>query len=119
MFTRFLWLLPIFFGIYIITTNNYLLESIENYLTKCIDDFFNAINDNNNDEEQIIINNNNNDEERIWTRLELEKYTNLENGLYLAILGKVFDVTKGVKHYGPGETYHSFTGNFSNKKIKK
>ncbi|CAF98513.1 unnamed protein product, partial [Tetraodon nigroviridis] len=31
-------------------------------------------------------------------------------GLYLAILGQVFDVHKGHKHYGPGGTYHCMTG---------
>ncbi|XP_019697221.1 neuferricin isoform X2 [Harpegnathos saltator] len=48
--------------------------------------------------------------QRIFTTSELEQYTNLENGLYLSILGQVFDVTKGQKHYGPGGNYHFFTG---------
>lgn len=48
--------------------------------------------------------------EQIFTINELRKYTNLEDGLYISILGQVFDVTKGVKHYGPGATYHAFTG---------
>lgn len=99
MFTRFLWLLPIFLGVYLMFSGDY-LEFIENYITKCLEDFSQVINDNNNVESDV----------KIWTREELGKYTNLENGLYLAILGHVFDVTKGVKHYGPGETYHSFTG---------
>ncbi|XP_022918118.1 neuferricin homolog [Onthophagus taurus] len=30
--------------------------------------------------------------------------------LYLAILGNVFDVSKGSKHYGPGKTYNCFIG---------
>lgn len=30
--------------------------------------------------------------------------------LYLVILGHVFDVTKGSKHYGPGSGYHGFIG---------
>ncbi|XP_026668089.1 neuferricin, partial [Ceratina calcarata] len=38
------------------------------------------------------------------------KYTNLDDGLYISILGQVFDVTKGAKFYGPGATYHAFTG---------
>lgn len=33
-------------------------------------------------------------------------------GLYLAILGQVFDVHKGHNHYGPGGTYHFMTGEF-------
>ncbi|XP_013768193.1 neuferricin isoform X2 [Pundamilia nyererei] len=31
-------------------------------------------------------------------------------GLYLAILGHVFDVHKGEKHYGPGGAYHFMAG---------
>ena len=31
-------------------------------------------------------------------------------GLFLAILGKVFDVSKGKKHYGPGGGYNFFSG---------
>ncbi|XP_029660841.1 neuferricin [Formica exsecta] len=49
-------------------------------------------------------------EQKIFTTSELKQYTNLENGLYLSILGQVFDVTKGEKHYGPGENYNAFTG---------
>jgi len=48
---------------------------------------------------------------RMFTMNELKRYTNLENGLYLSILGQVFDVTKGEKYYGPGGNYHAFTGN--------
>lgn len=117
MFTRFLWILPIVVGVYIVLSSDCLV-SIEKYLTKCLDDFTQLINEDNYQEqlkensdgigENIHVDINN--EERIWTREELEKYNNLENGLYLAILGNVFDVTKGVKHYGPGETYHLFTG---------
>lgn len=32
--------------------------------------------------------------------------------LYLSIMGLVFDVSKGVKHYGPGSSYHFFVGRF-------
>nr|XP_002126672.1 neuferricin-like [Ciona intestinalis] len=31
-------------------------------------------------------------------------------GLYLAFFGKVFDVSKGKEHYGPGGGYHFFAG---------
>lgn len=31
-------------------------------------------------------------------------------GLFLALLGQVFDVTKGEKHYGPGGAYHFMAG---------
>lgn len=33
-------------------------------------------------------------------------------GLYLAILGQVFDVHQGHKHYGLGGAYHFMAGNF-------
>lgn len=49
--------------------------------------------------------------DRLFTKEELAKYTNLENGLYLSILGQVFDVTKGEQYYTKGATYHAFTGN--------
>ncbi|XP_014676778.1 PREDICTED: neuferricin-like [Priapulus caudatus] len=32
------------------------------------------------------------------------------DGLYLALLGKVYDVSKGSSHYGPGGGYHGFAG---------
>lgn len=49
--------------------------------------------------------------QRMFTASELKRHTTVENGLYLSILGQVFDVTKGDKHYGPGGNYHAFTGN--------
>lgn len=33
--------------------------------------------------------------------------------LYLAILGKVYDVSTGSRHYQVGESYHYFVGKFS------
>ncbi len=49
---------------------------------------------------------------RILTKEELKQYDGLKGskGLYLGILGKVFDVSKGVRHYGPGGGYHFFVG---------
>ncbi|XP_010895336.2 neuferricin [Esox lucius] len=49
---------------------------------------------------------------RLITKDELSLYNGDENsrGLYLAILGQVFDVEKGMKHYGPGGGYHFFAG---------
>jgi len=49
--------------------------------------------------------------QKVFTASELEQYTNVKNGLYLSILGQVFDVTKGEKHYGPRGSYHAFIGN--------
>ncbi|XP_054728518.1 neuferricin homolog [Anastrepha obliqua] len=49
--------------------------------------------------------------EQLFTRDELANF-NGENGapLYLAIMGTVFDVSKGIKHYGPGCAYNFFVG---------
>ncbi|NP_001096144.1 neuferricin precursor [Danio rerio] len=48
----------------------------------------------------------------LLTKEQLSLYNGGKNskGLYLAILGQVFDVEKGRKHYGPGGGYHFFTG---------
>jgi hypothetical protein len=48
--------------------------------------------------------------EVLFTKEELKKYSETSSGLYLAILGKVYDVGKGEKFYGPGGSYHFFTG---------
>ena len=48
---------------------------------------------------------------RMFTKEELSKFTGAdERDVYLAILGDVFDVTKGRKHYGVGGGYHFFAG---------
>uniref|UniRef100_A0A8D0GNL6 Neuferricin n=1 Tax=Sphenodon punctatus TaxID=8508 RepID=A0A8D0GNL6_SPHPU len=43
---------------------------------------------------------------------ELSRYTGMPGsaGLYLAVLGRVFDVQRGHRHYGPGGAYSSFSG---------
>ncbi|XP_017268063.1 neuferricin [Kryptolebias marmoratus] len=48
----------------------------------------------------------------LLSRRELAQYDGEEGsrGLYLAILGRVFDVSKGHKHYGPGGAYHFMAG---------
>lgn len=49
---------------------------------------------------------------RLLSRHELSLYNGEEGskGLYLAVLGQVFDVQKGHKHYGPGGAYHCMAG---------
>ena len=49
---------------------------------------------------------------KVFSKEELKKYTGEDGspGLYLAILGQVFDVSRGAKHYGPKGGYHFFTG---------
>ncbi|XP_059479052.1 neuferricin [Neocloeon triangulifer] len=48
----------------------------------------------------------------LMTKAELAQYDGSEGskGLYVAILGSVFDVSAGKDHYGPGCSYHFFTG---------
>ncbi|XP_054482314.1 neuferricin [Anoplopoma fimbria] len=49
---------------------------------------------------------------RLLSRTELSLHDGEEGskGLQLAILGQVFDVLKGHKHYGPGGAYHCMAG---------
>lgn len=49
---------------------------------------------------------------RLLSSRELSLYDGEEGskGLYLAILGQVFDVHKGNRHYGPGGAYHFMAG---------
>ena len=48
----------------------------------------------------------------LFTKEEIKAYDGSEGskGLYLGILGRVFDVSKGAQHYGPGGGYSFFTG---------
>ncbi|KDR23232.1 Cytochrome b5 domain-containing protein 2, partial [Zootermopsis nevadensis] len=46
----------------------------------------------------------------LFTKEELQEYSESNKGLYLAILGKVYDVGKGEKFYASGGNYHFFTG---------
>lgn len=50
--------------------------------------------------------------EKLFTKDQLKEYNGHENskGLYLAILGHVYDVKKGNKYYGPGGGYEFFAG---------
>lgn len=48
---------------------------------------------------------------RIFTKEELAKYKGEDGGdIYLALMGKVFDVTRGRDYYGPGGGYAFFSG---------
>ncbi|XP_061658809.1 neuferricin [Syngnathoides biaculeatus] len=49
---------------------------------------------------------------RVLSSHELSMYDGEEGskGIYLAILGQVFDVHNGLKHYGPGGAYHFMAG---------
>lgn len=47
----------------------------------------------------------------LYTREELQLFNGKQRPeLYLAVLGKIFDVTKGANHYGPGKNYNFFIG---------
>lgn len=49
--------------------------------------------------------------EQVFTKEELKLFNGIDKPqLYLAILGKIFDVSKGAKHYGPGKQYNVFVG---------
>lgn len=50
--------------------------------------------------------------EKMFTKEQLKRYDGSpgSDGLYLAYLGQVYDVSKGAKHYGPGGSYAIFAG---------
>ncbi|KAJ1506994.1 hypothetical protein HMI56_000340 [Coelomomyces lativittatus] len=50
--------------------------------------------------------------ERLFTPEELAQYdgTDLSKPIYLAVLGRVYDVTAGREYYGPEGGYHFFSG---------
>jgi len=50
--------------------------------------------------------------EKLWTAEELKPYDGSDEGqpILLALIGEVFDVSKGKKHYGKGGGYNGFTG---------
>ncbi|XP_015604489.1 neuferricin isoform X2 [Cephus cinctus] len=48
--------------------------------------------------------------ESLFTTDDLKRYNNLNDGLYLSVLGQIYDVTKGEKHYGKGAAYNAFVG---------
>lgn len=107
MFSKYIWLLPLFTSICLLYSNDYLNEIKCNLTQKglsVIDGIYSDLN------RILTLVFKDNGEEKVFTPNELMKYTNLKDGLYISILGQVFDVTRGAKHYGPGATYHGFTG---------
>lgn len=52
------------------------------------------------------------DNDRLFSRDELTSYDGSEGskGLCIAVLGSVYDVSAGKKHYGPGSSYSFFSG---------
>ena len=80
------------------------------------------------DDKNKNINNDNNEEQQQWDDHDLPTYTMQElwelgyvddfakatddepRKLLLSVFGYVYDVTKGVKFYGPGASYHMFCG---------
>nr|XP_033777380.1 neuferricin [Geotrypetes seraphini]XP_033777381.1 neuferricin [Geotrypetes seraphini]XP_033777382.1 neuferricin [Geotrypetes seraphini] len=50
--------------------------------------------------------------EKLLSKEELSRYTGVAGspGLYLSVVGQVFDVQKGREHYGPGGSYSFFAG---------
>lgn len=56
---------------------------------------------------------NSTDRPGIFTNSKLAEYDGeIQKRLYLAVLGSVFDVTKGKTHYQKGASYNYFIGNF-------
>lgn len=103
MLSKYLWLSLLLGIVYILYSRN-LIKEIKIHLIDGTLSIVDAI--------YLGLNEDSGKEPRIFTTGELKQYTNLEDGLYLSILGQVFDVTKGAKHYGPGGNYHAFIGNY-------
>lgn len=101
MFSKYFWLSLLLMIVYVLHSRGF-IEEIKSYLTGRTLNIFDTV---------YLELNENSGGPKVFTTSELKRYTNLENGLYLSLLGQVFDVTKGEKHYGPGENYHAFTGN--------
>lgn len=57
---------------------------------------------------------------KLFTQRQLSRYDGDKGslGLYLSIMGSVYDVQKGAKHYGVGGGYHFFAGKCDNTKSK-
>lgn len=49
--------------------------------------------------------------QKLFTTEELASFDGVHNEqFYLSILGSVYDVSKGIKHYGPEGNYNYFVG---------
>lgn len=55
-----------------------------------------------------------------FTRKKLLKYDGIQDEkIYVGIKGQIFDVTQNKKAYGPGTSYHVFTGKDSSRALAK
>lgn len=55
-----------------------------------------------------------------FTKEELSRHDGIKSPtLYVGVKGVVFDVTKNVKAYGPGTSYHVFTGKEASRGLAK
>lgn len=108
MLSKYVWLLPLLASMCLIYSNEYLKVIKFNFVNEWLNTMKNAYGNGNIGKSNLV--SNANVKHEMFTAKELEKYTNLEDGLYISILGQIFDVTKGAKHYGPGASYHAFTG---------
>ena len=54
-------------------------------------------------------------DDKLFSQEDLRTYdgSDSDRGIYLAILGSVYDVSSGRKHYGPDGSYSFFSGLFS------
>ncbi|XP_014203461.1 neuferricin [Copidosoma floridanum] len=105
MLPKSIWLLFLGSAVYMLYSSDYYFyvkSYVKHYYAEALRLLYDA-----NSSNEIVLENG----EILFTSSALEKYTDLDSGgLYLSILGQVFDVTKGEKHYGPGQSYHAFTG---------
>lgn len=102
MLLKYFWIMLFVSVAYILYFNNYFTHIRKNFL-RHYNENFNVDKYSSSEQTQEK-------EEILFTTSTLRKYKNLDDGLYLSILGQVFDVSSGAKHYGPSETYHIFTG---------
>lgn len=103
MVPKYMWFLLFTSALYVVYSNNYytqVLKYVNNIYNEKIEVYLKS------SSKQVV----DNEGEILFTTSALNKFSNINDGLYLSILGQVFDVTIGIKHYGPGNTYHAFIG---------